>query len=249
MIDKQPVHPYNKIAPWYDLMMNHVDYEMWAKYIHSIFKYYQLGISSLADLSCGTGSLAQYISVKKQRPVASDLSVDMLYQFKGKKIENWDKLLCCDFTALPFRNMSFDAILVLYDSVNYLTDDTTIIPFLNQVDAVLKENGALIFDVVTPYICEKAFADFHEKQIENGNGYERNSWFIGTDNTQYTEFIVYENGQAYVEMHQQKIRPLDEWMDWIAKSPFELLGAISNFSFRKAGPSSERIHFILQKPA
>ena len=248
MLDKVPVHPYNKIAPWYDLMMNHVDYQMWAKYIYSIFKYYQLEISSIADLSCGTGSLAKYLPLIKQKTIASDLSIDMLYQLRSKNIKNWDKLLCCDFTALPFKNHSFDAILVLYDSVNYLVDDQKILQFFNQTNASLKTEGALIFDVVTPYICNKAFADFQEKQIENGRGYERNSWFMESDNTQYTEFIVHENGQTYIEMHQQKIRPFEEWLGWIDQSPFELIGAISNFSFRKAGPNSERIHFILQKP-
>jgi len=239
--------PYSKIAPFYDKMMDHIDYPRWARYIKSLITYYDAKVNTVVDLSCGTGSILPDLQDKNKKIKAGDISFSMLHQLKMKNTVPDVPLFCADFFNLPFKERQFDLVLVLYDSINYTLDDKRLQHFFEHAVAILKTKGLFIFDAVTPYICYDAFRDYHESHIIDGFGYERNGWFIEEENMQYNEFIVHEKGKAFYEMHKQKIRPVIEWREWIHQSPFSLLGALADFSFREAHKKSERVHFICRK--
>jgi hypothetical protein len=101
--------------------------------------------------------------------------------------------------------------------------------------------------VVTPYICKTAFKDFTEREFWGKSGYTRKSWFVEDESTQYNEFEIYVDSQIYKELHQQKIRFMEEWEHYINKSSLKLLAAYHNFTLRKAKNKSERIHFVCRK--
>ncbi|MCD4693365.1 MAG: class I SAM-dependent methyltransferase [Calditrichales bacterium] len=239
--------PYDKIAPFYDYIMDHVNYKIWARYIKSLLFYYNKQAKTIIDLSCGTGSLLKYLDSKKWRLYGSDLSAAMLEEAKKKKEIMHIPLWCSDINRLSIKENKFNAALILYDSINYLIEDEQINNFFKEAAAILNDNGLLIFDVVTPYTCKKEFVNYHESKSWGKDSYKRHGWFLYKDNMQYNEFIITVNGKKYKELHQQKIRPEAEWKELINKSPFEMLRALNNFSFRNAHKTSERIHFVCRK--
>jgi ubiquinone/menaquinone biosynthesis C-methylase UbiE len=237
----------NKIAPFYDYIMDHVNYKIWARYIKSLLFYYNKQAKTIIDLSCGTGSLLIYLDSKKWCLCGSDLSAAMLEEAKMKKEIKHIPLLCSDINRLSIKENKFDAALILYDSINYLIEDEQINNFFKEAAAILNDKGLLIFDVVTPYTCKKEFMDYHESKSWGKDSYKRHGWFLYKYNMQYNEFIITVDGKKYKELHQQKIRPVEEWKELINKSPFEMLRSLNNFSFRNAHKTSERIHFVCRK--
>jgi len=239
--------PYSQLALFYDRVMNHVDYKKWAKLIKTILSHYYQTPKKIVELACGTGAIFKYLKSDKWTLYGGDRSQSMLLVGNEKKREESWPFFCADFRNVPIKNETFDTALILYDSVNYLIDDSDITRLFEEISRLLKSDGMFIFDVVTPYICRTAFKDFNEQEFWGKSGYTRKSWYSEDESTQYNEFEIYVNSRIYKELHKQRIRYMDEWEHYIDKSPLKLLAAYHNFSLRKARNKSERIHFVCRK--
>jgi len=239
--------PYSQLALYYDRVMNHVDYKKWAKFIKTILSHYYQTPKNIVELACGTGAIFKYLKSDKWILYGGDRSQSMLLVANDKKREQPWHFFCADFRNTPVRKEIFDVALILYDSVNYIIDDSDIIRLFEEISRLLKNGGLFIFDVVTPYICKTAFKDFTEREFWGKSGYTRKSWFVEDESTQYNEFEIYVDSQIYKELHQQKIRFMEEWEHYINKSSLKLLAAYHNFTLRKAKNKSERIHFVCRK--
>ena len=202
---------------------------------------------TIIELACGTGSIFDYLQSDKWTLFGGDQSHSMIIVGNEKKLEQSWKFFCADFRNAPIKKEIFDVALILYDSVNYIIEDSDIIRMFDEISRLLKNGGMFIFDVVTPYICRTAFKDYTEQEFWGKSGYTRKSWFIEDESMQYNEFELYVNSQIYKERHQQKIRYMEEWEHHINNSPLKLLAAYHNFSLRKARNKSERIHFVCRK--
>lgn len=244
---RQQVVPYSKIAPFYDEIMEHVNYKQWAKYIKTILSLYQHKPKTIIDLSCGTGSLFKHLKSTKWKIFGNDLSFEMLELVQEKVGSEPIPIFCSDFRNLPIRQNSFDLALVLYDSVNYVIGDDQVLPFFDEIYSILKNNGLFIFDAVTPYICKKAFSDYSEKKFWGDLGYKRSAWYIDGEDHQYNEFHVQISRKTYKETHIQKIRSIDEWKKFLENSKFNLLSIYNNFSLNKVHKKTERAHFVCKK--
>ncbi len=236
--------PYEELAVIYDKIMSHVHYRRWAGYIERLFKYYDSPISNLMDISCGTGKHLVNLKNRNRRLYGSDISMSMLKTAKRKRHLKRIPLVCSDFTETPFKKNTFDVVLILYDSINYVIDDNEISKVFAQVKHLLIKNGIFIFDVVTPYACEEFFLDYTEQDSWKGITCIRHSWYRKDQQMQFNEFEITVKGEIYHELHKQKIREIQEWKEIIRKNNFELMQAFNNFTFIEATPYSERIHFV-----
>ncbi len=239
--------PYELLAEMYDAVMEHVNYTQWAEYIKKILSM-EKTVQRLVDLSCGTGSFLKKLELKNTAFTGSDLSAAMLRQAKAKNIPGMNGFCCADFTALPFRSASFDVAVALYDSVNYLLEEAQVRQFLAETQRILKPGGLLIFDAVTPYICNTAFKDFQETQyFDESTGFDRRSWYDAAEQIQYNEFILHFKDKTYEELHMQKIRKIKEWTKLVKSSPLKLTAVYADYTQHPAKRKSERAHFICRK--
>ncbi len=245
----KPVEPYSMLAKIYDYVMAHVDYKMWAKYIHTFFRFSERPVKDLADLSCGTGNLLSYLIHRKRNLVGLDLSLPMLKEAKQKLLQNGlNRLICSDFKALPLKSDSFDVALSIYDSVNYLIEEQEVLTFLAECYRIVRPGGLLIFDVVTPYVCQTAFKHYKEEATINQNlRYHRLSFYDKKQQMQINQFHIWFNDQYFFEEHKQKIRKITDWVNLIAQSNFKIIEIFSNFSLKPVQHNSERAHFILKR--
>lgn len=239
--------PYDFLAEIYDAVMEHVNYAEWAEYLKILLSSEERP-ARFIDLSCGTGSLLYKLDLATTRTFGCDLSAPMLRRAVSKNIAGMGGFCCGDFTTLPFRSAVFDVAVALYDSVNYLPDEAQVRRFFSEADRILKPGGLLVFDAVTPYICNTAFKDFQETQFfDEINGYERRSWYDVSEQIQYNEFILHLKGKTYEELHTQKIRKIKEWEKLVKKSPLRLEAVYADFTLTSAKRKSERAHFICRK--
>lgn len=242
------ISPYEGIAKYYDELMDHVDYKQWAEYIKTIFSLHDKKIKSLVDMSCGTGSLLVPLSKSRIHLTGSDNSFRMLQLAKEKTKDSDIHFIAADFRKLPFLDKKFDAALVMYDSVNYLLKEKEVQLFLSEAYRILKKHGLLIFDVVTPYTCSKYFRNYHVQEFdENGDGYERKSWFDEKKSLQYNEFHINYDNETFFERHKQRIRSVEHWADLLKQSLFADFTVFGDFTFMPAKKKSERVHFICEK--
>lgn len=240
--------PYKFLSEIYDLVMNHVNYKQWARYIQTLLSANAKMATRIADLSCGTGSLLSNLSFTKKHFLGCDLSLDMLVQAAAKKYLAQTDLLCMDFKNIPLKTSCLDVAVALYDSVNYLMDEQQADMFFMEATRILKPGGILIFDAVTPYICKTAFRDYHESQYYDENySYERRSWYDATEQIQYNKFRINRNGVQVEELHQQKIRSISQWKKRALNNSLKIEAVYSNFTFLPVHRKSERAHFVCRK--
>ena len=240
-------HPYHALAFIYDQMMDHVNYETWAIYILKIFEYSATHVDTILDASCGTGELIRYLPNLKYKILASDLSLEMLKVLKSKNEVNKIPVFTANSSYLPLHNVSVNATLMLYDSINYHTNRNDLIGSFSEMYRILKPGGLFIFDTVTRIHCMTYFNREIEEQFWENVGYTRRSRFDSGKNIQYTEFDIFLSDKTYQEYHMQRIYSKDELLEISEKENFEVVATFDEFSFNQANKHSERIHFVCRK--
>ena len=149
--------PYSKLAKIYDKVMSHVNYVEWAAYVSGLLKIYSRNLEKIIDISCGTGQHLLNIKTNSAKLFGSDNSYNMLLKArKNIKAESMN-FIAQDAKSLALKNESFDAIIMLYDSINYIFIEDEIIQTFNEISRVLTKNGIFIFDIVT----QKSFFQRH----------------------------------------------------------------------------------------
>ena len=238
--------PYSKLAPFYDGMMEHVDYHHWAKYIDTIFKKCGKRIHDVCELACGTGSLAVAMFDLGYKMTCSDISADMIRVASEKARNKGFDILFSVQNMVEFHSeKSFDAVLCLYDSINYLRNRGEIISFLKNSEALLNDNGLLIFDACTEHNSIENFNQRYE--YDKTHHYRRRSYYMAEDRMQVNEITLQVDGSFFTEKHTQKIFPVSDIIQCIASSSFTFVDMFENLTFRKGHENSERIHFVLVK--
>ena len=240
------VLPYSKLAAFYDGMMEHVDYDHWATYIDIIFNKSGKQIREVCEVACGTGTLAIALSKLGYRMTCSDLSSDMIKVASDKAKRNGVRI---DFSVENMTELKmdkeFDAVLCLYDSINYLQGRDEIIRFLNNTEKLIKDGGYFIFDACTERNSLEHFNQRYE--YDKTHHYRRRSYYIKEQRIQVNEITLQVDGGFYSEKHAQNIFPVAEMTDMIRNTCFNIIHVYENLTFHKGSEDSERVHFVLQK--
>ncbi|HNR67708.1 MAG TPA: class I SAM-dependent methyltransferase [bacterium] len=249
---EQESAPYSILAQIYDFVMDHVDYAAWAAYIARLLSHHQVTAQSLVDISCGTGSFCLSTALNKLQVYGCDGSSEMVRQAicKAAKKRRRSLFWCADMAAFASRRR-FDCVVSLYDSMNYLLEESQWRQCLLRVEEALEPGGVFIFDVSTLRNSRDFFNRFVQKEQNQQVVYRRKSYFEERQKIQHNEFaITFRNNpqQIYHEHHRQRIRSLAEIEELIEETPFAILGQYNGFSLQAGSDQSERVHFVLQKP-
>ncbi|MFC1585070.1 class I SAM-dependent DNA methyltransferase [Fibrobacterota bacterium] len=240
---------YKIIAPYYDWIMTHVDYDVWTEYLRSLWKKHHIRPKTVLELGAGTCNFMMAgLYSSSMRVIFTDLSWYMLLQAKGKA-----EVRCAAVNALslPFTG-TFDVCLMLYDSINYLRSADDLEQCLKEVHRVLAENGVFIFDVTTEFNSRTFFGDSLECEEREDCAVIRHSWYDRKAKLQGNDFLYFiqDTDSRYVrfeESHRQRVYSIAEIKAVIRRTEFKLLGYYENFGFKTADNRSERIHYVLQK--
>ena len=244
--EAQVVAPYSRLASIYDYVMRHVDYVHWADYVESLFLRHNLTPSRLLDLACGTGTLALEFRERGYRVTGADGCREMLEVAEekarkaGYRVPLYHKNLL-DLEALP----RFEAVLCLYDSINYLMTPEEVSQALEEIRRVVDPGGLVVFDVCTETNSIRHFRDMTDRDCGEGFSYTRHSFY--EDGVQFNRFqIQFSDPQEVVcEVHQQRIYPLAQIEGLLRASPFRVEGAYSGFGYDPPTEHSDRVHFVL----
>ena len=254
-------HPeYSKLADIYDAVMEDVDYELWADYIDAIMLEHHPNPVDILELACGTGSVALFLDeLECYNVVGTDKSSQMIQKAREK-----NKAMRCkvDFEVMDFLNLqlnqTFDAVFSVFDSINYLQNSDEVLTFLNETLSVLKPGGLLIFDFTTPKNSIQAI-----EYLNNEEGYTEDNYRYFRKSSYDAENQLHENTfriekladdqesvvQEFSEVHRQRIYTLQQMLDIIDQTAYNIRAKYSGFNFEEADDHSLRITMVLQCPS
>lgn len=246
----QTVPPYAALAAGYDVVMEHVDYETWAEYVHGLIQRHLPGARALLELGCGTGSTALALQLLGDyRYTGTDLSPAMIRVARAKAdLEGLPiQFEVADFTA--FRTSApVDVALLLYDGLNYLLEEDQVLALLRHVYAAVRPGGLFVFDQSTPANSENNEAYFEDEGQAEAFAYVRRSHYDRATHLHTTTFELTVEGQAYYEEHVQRAYPLAVLRALVRQAGFRELAAYDGFSHTPADALSERVHWVVQRP-
>ncbi|MFH1571554.1 MAG: class I SAM-dependent methyltransferase [Gemmatimonadota bacterium] len=244
--------PYDGLAAIYDYVMRHVDYVEWAGYVRSLLELHGRGVRRLAELACGTGNAALELHRLGYEVAGSDGSPAMVRMARSKAAALTRDIT---FDVRDLRDLGdlgpVDAAVCLYDSFNYLLDQSDVDAALAEVGRVLIDGGLFIFDVCTEQNSLRYFRDVRDAETGPGFVYSRHSYYDREHRLQFNAFeIRFDEGELQVrETHSQHIYRCEELMARIDASSLELLAAYDGFTLRPGSEQSDRVHFVLRRPA
>lgn len=241
---------YRIIAPYYDWIMAHVDYDAWGRYLARLWKKAGVNPSRILELGAGTCPFARRdVFPPEAKVIYTDLSPFMLTR---APVLSPDMRVAANALALPFKGR-FDLCLMIYDALNYLMEEADVARCFKEVKRVLAPGGLFLFDVTTEANSRKHFdqaVDFGELE---GCTYFRESHFDHESRVQGNDFLFFvESSQGLFrkvkESHQQRIYKIDALKAMARKAGFKVEGVYEGFTFRPGKEASERVHFCLRKP-
>lgn len=239
--------PYQALAKRYDAVMEHVDHAAWAALVERVWRRHGARPERILETGAGTCRLAPHLLRAGRGVVASDLSPEMLAEGRGRV----ERRVAADFRRLPFRGGSFDAVLCLYDAVNYCLTLPDLRAFFSEAARVLSPGGTLVADVTTATNSRRHFMDATSHEELDGVHVVRRSWYEPVARIQNNDFHFFEpDGQGLYrlrrEEHRQRIWALVEFDQASAKAGFAREGAWDD-DLEEASAKSDRIHLVFRK--
>ena len=239
--------PYQALAGRYDLVMEHVDHAAWARLVEGIWAAHGADPRRILETGAGTCRMAARLRSRRRRLVASDLSPEMLREGKGRS----DRRVAADFRRLPFRDGRFDAVLCLYDAINYCMTESDLRAFFAEASRVLGSGGLLVADATTATNSRRYFLDDSSHEELDGVHVVRRSWYEPGLRIQHNDFHLFEpDGPGLFrlrrEEHRQRIWSLSEFDAAAVRAGLAREGAWDD-GMEPAHARSERIHLVYRK--
>jgi len=248
------VEPYSALAIGYDVVMDHVDYDAWAVYVHTLLQNHGTTIRDVVELGGGTGSLAIRLQpLGGYQYTLTDKSGPMLEEAR-KKVDAMDVSVRCaqaDFTEVTLEDLDLsnptDGVVLLYDGLNYLLEAAAVETLFRRVHDLLRPGGIAVIDQTTPINSETE--DFVDEGTDGDFAYVRENHYDPETCRHETIFTLTIDGTSVTERHVQRAYTLNEVRGRLDASPLAVEAAYDNFTMDPAHSESPRIHWVLRRPA
>ncbi|MCR4992407.1 MAG: class I SAM-dependent methyltransferase [Lachnospiraceae bacterium] len=175
---------YTGFAEVYDMFMDNVPYDKWAKYLQKLLKENGAKEGIVCELGCGTGKMTRRLRDMGYDMIGIDISQDMLQiameqetilkkagtqnadinkaesnHTKSDKKKNYEILyLNQDMREFELYG-TVAAVVSVCDSMNYITEKEDLLQTFKLVRNYLDPGGVFIFDMNTPYYYRKKLGE------------------------------------------------------------------------------------------
>lgn len=150
-IDEPPTQvgedAFSEVAPYYDDLMASVPYQRWVDYVERLLHRFDARPRDVLDLCCGTGAVGREMLRRDYRVLGIDLSERMVRRCAARSPRLPAAVM--DARRLGLKQASFDLVVSLYDSLNYIIEPDGLASCFRGVARALRPGGLLIFDLNT----------------------------------------------------------------------------------------------------
>jgi len=208
-------------------------------------------VQRVLDLACGSGQMLFQLAKRDFTVFGLDRSPEMVRRARQRLLaRDLPALLWCGDMRTVSTTTRFDAVLCLYDSMNYCLEPEEIEQVLARVAGVVRPGGLFIFDVCTRKNCRTNFRNYIENDVFGDLSYSRRSFYHPQKHLQINEFIIRDErhgGPTLREEHVQRIYALEEIRSLAAIGDWQETGCFSGMSRRPGSERSDRVHFVLKR--
>ncbi|MFO3716738.1 class I SAM-dependent methyltransferase [Anaerococcus sp. ENR1011] len=240
---------YEDFSYIYDKLSFDLDYEGYADNILKLAKEYKIKKENMLELAAGSGMLTKYFFDEFENIDALDISPDMLNVF-ANKYDN-DNINLIYYDMVEFENPGkYDLIVILLDSINYVTDPKDLQKLFDNCYKNLKDEGLLVFDINSEYKMTQVFGS-------NCYVYEYEDIFYTWDNfyeddlvDMHLNFFVENEDGSYdriYEYQQERIYRTNEVTKMVEQAGFKDVKTYDEDDFGRVKDDSQRILFSAVK--
>lgn len=240
---------YEDFSYIYDKLSFDLDYEGYADNILKLAKEYKIKKENMLELAAGSGMLTKYFFDEFENIDALDISPDMLNVF-ANKYDN-DNINLIYYDMVEFENPGkYDLIVILLDSINYVTDPKDLQKLFDNCYKNLKDEGLLVFDINSEYKMTQVFGS-------NCYVYEYEDIFYTWDNfyeddlvDMHLNFFVENEDGSYdriYEYQQERIYRTNEVTKMVEQAGFKDVKTYDEDDFGNVKDDSQRVLFSAVK--
>jgi SAM-dependent methyltransferase len=248
---------FGPVAAHYDALMAGVPYRFWVRYLGQLWDRHGLTPKTILDLACGTGTVSRLLTQAGFHVMGVDLSGAMLALAQR---EAACEALAIEFieqdaAELDLGEMRFDAVISLFDSLNYLLDPERLRQAFARVCAHVNPGGSFIFDLNTEYaLAEGMFNQSCTRRGEPLHYRWRSRYNPETRLCTVAMRFSYDPGdgserQIFHETHRQRAYDKDEIVLWLQEAGFTEVAVYDSYSLKPAKKYSDRLFYVAVKKA
>jgi SAM-dependent methyltransferase len=240
---------YSRLAPVYDRALGIPNFIGTRAAFEALVKRYGINFRSAADIGCGTGLFAHYLSRYWGVPVfAVDRSAEMLRiamrNCRASQVSFLQQDIRC--LQLPFP---VDLITANFDTLNHLLNPRDLVMALRRIAENLRHGGHFIFDLITP--CEPlggAFTQFRELASKGRRVTQRIGWEphlrmlainVTLDSPEYSMPVR--------ELHRERAYFPSDVGRWLLDIGFSIRGVYDATTLRPASDCPARVIFVARR--
>ncbi len=236
---------YNKVAPFYDVLMAHVPYHQWSKYLQEIYKFYNFQPQSALDLCCGTGLFTFYLAARGYKTYGIDNSEEMIKIAKENAAEfDMDISFICSNVTNFTIDEKFCTATCFFDSINHILDENDVLNTFQNTYQHLKAGGMFVFDVNTEKAYKTGMFNQEYKCPSDILSYKWESKYNASIGIINVDMNFYWQGEKVDVVHSQKYYPPEVLQNLLQKSGFSKIDIYESYAFQSPNKESDRIHIV-----
>lgn len=242
---------FGPVAAYYDELMAGVPYRFWVCYLGQLWERHGLTPKTVLDLACGTGTVSRLLAQQGHNVTGVDLSEPMLERARLEAALAHLNIpfVRQDAAELALGAQRFDAVISLFDSLNYILDPERLAATFAHVFAHLRPGGSFIFDVNTEYAL--ATGMFNQSSARRGQRLHyrwRSRYDPETRLCTISMRFSYDPGtgerQVFHETHRQRAYHKEEILGWLRDAGFAEVFVYDSYTTEPAKKRSDRLFFV-----
>lgn len=243
---------YEKLALFYDLLMQGIDYGAWVTYVEELMRHFQGRARTVVDLACGTGNSTIPWAKRGYRTMGIDLSTEMLDIARRKTVDQGYQINFqqCDLRFFELAH-KVDLAVCFQDGFNYILNISDLKSAFQSVFNNLHEKGFFVFDLnylprLLPQNDEFFVAEEDQYSLAWSTRYqeEEQLWEINITCRIKGEG---EREEKFSETHREKIYDSEDVWSLLTESGFTVLGTYQAFTFSPPHQNAPRLVYVAQK--
>jgi SAM-dependent methyltransferase len=247
---------FGDVAPHYEHLMSSVPYRFWVSYLDRLWNLHMLPRKTVLDLACGTGTVSRMLASRNHKVTGVDLSGPMLVIAREKTA--FDRLNVDyfeqDAADLDLPGRTFDAVVSLFDSLNYILDPARLAEAIRRVYEHLHPGGSFIFDLNTEYAFDQGMFNQSCTRREEPLHYRWRSSYspetrICTVKMTFKFHRPDGTTETFKEVHRQRAYSKTEVSTFLSQAGFEDITIYDAYSTDAPTPRSDRVFYVAIKSA
>ena len=208
--------------------------------IINVISTFNLNVSSILDVGCGTGILAKELKNMNFEVSGIDISEDMI------NVAN-ETTVGIEFAVSDMRNFNlnkkFDMITCTFDAINYVIADEDMKDTMNNIYYHLNSNGFFIFDINTPYLYEDKHFGVIKREFD-GIHFEQ---ILEYDRTTQIGTTLFDFGNDDLEKHVQRAYSVEKMDEYLVNAGFKIIGRYKNFRMFPIEDRTYKVFYVAKK--